>query len=194
MYIVDSGVSEEQLESIVAKYTQLIADQGGSVMAAGQWDKRRLAYDVQGHGDGIFVLMFFEGTPEMAKELDRIFRISDDVFRHLITRVEPEHVDTSRIGQPAAEEAAPAPPAAQAAEAVEEVAVEEAPAAEEEAEAEAPAVEEAPATEETPVAEESAPEEIAQEAPEADEPEAAGEAVEEPAEESEAAPETEKEP
>lgn len=153
MYIVDSGLSDEQLESIVAKYTQLITDQGGTVRAAGRWDKRRLAYDVQGHGDGIFVLMFFDGTPEVAAELDRVFRISDDVFRHLITRVEPEHVDTSRIGQPTAEEVA-----AEAQQAA-------APAAQEAAE-DAPAVEEAPATEEAaPTAEETQPEQAAEEQP-----------------------------
>jgi small subunit ribosomal protein S6 len=215
MYIVDSGLSDEQMESIVAKYTQLITDQGGTVQAAGRWDKRRLAYDVQGHGDGIFVLMFFEGTPEVAAELDRVFRISDDVFRHLITRVEPEHVDASRIGQPVAEEAAPEAPAAapkeeaeakeeptaEAAEAAEEVVAEEAPVAEEvEAAAEeTPAVEEA-AAEETPAVDESEPEQAAEEAAPAEEPaaEAAEEAAEEPvAEQSEgaeeAAPESEKE-
>jgi ribosomal protein S6 len=207
MYIVDSGLSDEQLESIVTKYTQLIADQGGTVQAAGRWDKRRLAYDVQGHGDGIFVLMFFEGTPEVAKELDRVFRISDDVFRHLITRVEPEHVDTSRIGQAVAEEAAPevieAAPAAEEAEATEEVVAEEAPvaeaapAAEEAAAEETPAAEEAPA-EETPAVEEAAAEEApaAEEAAaEEAEPEPAAEeavAAEEP--EAEAAEETAEEP
>ena len=186
MYIVDSGTSEEDLESIVAKYSQLVTDQGGTVTAAGRWDKRRLAYDVKGHGDGIFVLMFFEGTPEAAKELDRVFRISDDVFRHLITRVEPEHVDTSRIGQPTAEEIAQE--AREAASAQSEAAAEEpaspvVEAAEAAAPAVAPVVEEAPAEEETPAAEEAA--QVTEEAPEAPEAEAAEEParVEEAAEE-----------
>ena len=100
MYIVDANLTDEQVDSIIAKYSSVIADQGGTVNAVGRWDKRRLAYEIQGRREGLYILMFFEAEPAVAKELDRIYRISDDVFRHLITRVEPQHVDTSRIEQP----------------------------------------------------------------------------------------------
>lgn len=179
MYIVDSATTDEQLESIVSKYSQIVTDMGGTVRAAGRWDKRRLAYDVMGHGDGIYVLMFFDGGPEIPKELDRVLRISDDAFRHLITRVELQHVDTSRIGLPAAEEAAPvaAAPVAEEAAAVEEAAPAEATAPAEDAapvEPVAPA-EEAAATPEAPVeqeavAAEEAPAEAAEESAPAQEP------------------------
>jgi small subunit ribosomal protein S6 len=129
MYIIDATLTDEQVDSIVAKYTKLIADQGGEVRAVGRWDKRRLAYDIQGRREGLYILMFFEAEAAVAKELDRVYRISDDVFRHLITRVELEHVDTSRIDhpQPTVEAAAPvAVEAEEAAEAAEEI-TEEAP-------------------------------------------------------------------
>lgn len=100
MYIIDANLTDEQVDSIIAKYSAVIADQGGTVNAVGRWDKRRLAYEIQGRREGLYILMFFEAEPAVAKELDRIYRISDDVFRHLITRVEPQHVDTSRIEQP----------------------------------------------------------------------------------------------
>ena len=100
MYIIDTTLTDEQVDSIIAKYTKLIADQGGEVRAVGRWDKRRLAYEIMGRREGLYILMFFEGEPAASKELDRIYRISDDVFRHLITRVELQHVDTSRIDHP----------------------------------------------------------------------------------------------
>jgi len=143
MYVIDATLTDEQVDSVIAKYTKLIADKGGEVQAVGRWDKRRLAYEVKGRREGIYILMFFTGDPAVAKELDRIFRISDDVFRHLITRVEPQHVDTSRIEHPqAAAEAGPEEPVAEVAEET-EAPVEE-PASE--APAEEPAAE---ATEET---------------------------------------------
>ncbi len=151
MYIVDANLTDEQVDSIIAKYSKVVTDQGGEMRAVGRWDKRRLAYEVMGRREGLYILMFFEAEAAVAKELDRIYRISDDVFRHLITRVEPQHVDTSRIEQPApaaeaVTEAAPEAPAeVQEAEAAEttEVPTEEAPASEEPT-AEA-AAEEAPA-------------------------------------------------
>jgi len=179
MYIVDSKLTDEQLEPIVAKYSQLITDQGGSVRAAGRWDKRRLAYDIMGHGEAIFVLMVFEAEPAAVKELDRVMRISDDVIRHLITRVEPEHVDISRIGQQPIEEAIAETveaPQAEAESAEEPVTAEEAveiaeaePTAEETASAETqeaePAAEEI-ATAETQEAEPAVEETAAAESPE----------------------------
>jgi len=161
MYVVDANLTDEQVDSIIAKYSSVIADQGGTVNAVGRWDKRRLAYEIQGRREGLYILMFFEAEPAVAKELDRIYRISDDVFRHLITRVEPQHVDTSRIVQPQ--------PVAEAEEA-EAVGEEEAVEAVEEGAEEAPAetVEEETAAE---VAVEAAEEDVEEKATEESEPE-----------------------
>lgn len=100
-YIVDPNLTDEQVEGIIAKYSGIIEEQGGKVTAAGKWDKRRLAYDIKRYKEGIYILMFFEGAPAVAKELHRVMRISDDVIRHIILRVEPKHVDTTRIEKPA---------------------------------------------------------------------------------------------
>ncbi len=136
MYIIDANLTDDQVDSIIAKYVKLVTDQGGEVRSVGRWDKRRLAYEIKGRREGQYILMFFEAEAEVSKELDRVYRISDDVFRHLITRVEPEHVDTSRIEhpQPVAEEAAETEATEEvAAEVAEEVA--EQPAQEQEEEA-----------------------------------------------------------
>lgn len=117
---MDSTLTAEQVESITAKFSQVITDQGGTVQAAGMWDRRRLAYEVKGRREGTYILMVFEGEPALAKELDRVMRISDEVLRHLITRVEPEHIDISRIGQPVGEDIEEEPEEEQAEEAPEE--------------------------------------------------------------------------
>ena len=184
MYIIDTMLADEQVDAIIGKYSKIIHDQGGEVKAVGRWDKRRLAYEIMGRREGLYILMFFEGEPAAANELDRIYRISDDVFRHLITRVELDHVDTSRIDHPlpTAAEVAPVEAPVEAAEGTEEVApvaeaAEETPeAAAEEVAAPAEAVEEAP-VEETPA---EAVEEVAvEETPAAEEVEAPAETTEE---------------
>lgn len=185
MYIIDISLTDEQVDSIIGKYSKIVADQGGEVKAVGRWDKRRLAYEVKGRREGLYILMFFEGEPAVAAELDRVYKISDDVFRHLITRVELDHVDTSRIDHPLpseapveapveAEEAVAETPEAPAEEAVAEDAPEAPAEAAEEAPAEEAAAEEAEAPAEVPAAEEAPAEEpAAEETPaEAEEPEA----------------------
>lgn len=88
MYIVDPELSEEQLTPIIEKYQKVVADNGGTVGETGKWEqgRRKLAYEVDGRREGMYVLMNFEANPDLPLELDRIFRISDDVFRHAIIR------------------------------------------------------------------------------------------------------------
>ena len=167
----------------------MVTDQGGELRAAGKWDKRRLAYEISGRREGIYILMYFNGEPAVAAELDRLFRITDEVFRHIIVRVEPEHIDTSRIDHP---QPSAAPVAEVPAEAVETPA--------DEAAAEEPSVEPAEELTEEPsvepaeeAVEEPAEETVAEEAEAPAEPEPVEEAVsEEPAVE-EAPQETEAE-
>ena len=88
MYIVDAEVTEEQLDPIMEKYKKVVTDMGGVVGETGKWEqgRRRLLYEVDGRREGMYVLMNFESNAEVPLELDRIFRISDDAFRHIIVR------------------------------------------------------------------------------------------------------------
>ena len=88
MYIVDAELADEQLTPIVEKYQKVITDNGGVVGETGKWEqgRRRLTYEIDGRREGLYVLMNFEANADVPLELDRIFKISDDVFRHLIVR------------------------------------------------------------------------------------------------------------
>lgn len=90
MYIVDADLPEEQIAAIIEKYKKVVNDNGGAAGEAGKWEqgRRKLAYEVAKHREGFYILMQFESGTEAPRELDRIFRISDDVFRHLIVRRE----------------------------------------------------------------------------------------------------------
>ncbi len=90
MYIVDPDVSEEALEAIIARFNTVITDGKGEVLESGLWDRgrRQLAYPINRKREGIYVLMQYVAEPEVPKELDRLFRISDDIMRHLIVRTD----------------------------------------------------------------------------------------------------------
>src|ERR1051326_4474997 len=88
MYIVDAELNEEQLQPVIEKYQKVVTDNGGTVGETGKWEqgRRRLAYEIDGRREGMYVLMNFESNADVHKNVDRIFRISDDVFRHMIVR------------------------------------------------------------------------------------------------------------
>ena len=88
MYIVDAELTDEQLDPIMEKYKKVVTDMGGVAGETGKFDmgRRRLAYEIAKRREGMYLLMNFEAGPEVPLELDRVFRISDDVFRHIIVR------------------------------------------------------------------------------------------------------------
>jgi len=192
MYILDSALDESGVQTAVETLEKFVADNGGEVVATREFAKRRLAYEIEGHTTGTYMILYFKSFGELVAELQLEMRLVDGVVRDIICVANPKAPFDPKP-EPTPEEIA----AAEAAEAAETTAldtetevvaelagelepsielapVEEAEVVEEASDevAEAPA-EEAPAVEEAPaeVAEapaEEAPAEVA-EAPAAEE-------------------------
>ena len=172
LMMVVPQTDDEGLSAILERVNSDIGERGGTVVRQERWGGlRRLAYPINNHNEGNYVLTYLELDPERASELEANLKVSENVLRHLLLRINaiPE-VKAAPVREPVAEEAAEAPVAEPAA-AAEEGAAEEAPA--EATEAAAPGAE--PVAE----AESKAPAAEAEAAPEAEaEPAATGEAPE----------------
>ncbi len=106
MFVLKPDLEEEQLNSLIERSSQVITTQGGTIDNVDRWGKRRLAYEVEGFHEGYYVIIRFQGGPAVASELDRTFRITDDVVRHVILRADnvapraPERRDEPRLPEP----------------------------------------------------------------------------------------------
>ena len=83
MYILNPALSEEQVAALVAKF-KTVVEANGTVSEIDEWGKRRLAYPINDLMEGYYVLMTFNAAAAVPAELDRIFRISEDVMRSMI--------------------------------------------------------------------------------------------------------------
>jgi small subunit ribosomal protein S6 len=92
MYIVDPDVADEDIDAVLAKYGKVVTDAGGVVSEAARWERGRrpLAYEINKKREGTYILMQFEAEIDVPKELDRIFRINDEILRHLILRTDED--------------------------------------------------------------------------------------------------------
>jgi len=84
MFIVNSTLTEEAINATVEKFQKLIGE-NGEVNKVEEIGKKRLAYPIMKMSEGYYVLIDFTSNPEFPKELDRIFNITDEVIRSLIT-------------------------------------------------------------------------------------------------------------
>lgn len=85
IFIVNSDLGEEAIKSTVEKIKTLVE---GSAALDGidEWGNRKLAYEVNKKNEGYFTLIEFTSDPEFPKELERIYRITDEVIKYLIIK------------------------------------------------------------------------------------------------------------
>lgn len=89
LFIVKPEFEEEQVDTIIEKYTNLIQTEGGEIVKVDKWGKRKLAYEIANkYREGIYTLIQFNSEPVVASELDRVMKISDEIMRHLISKIE----------------------------------------------------------------------------------------------------------
>ena len=90
VYIVDPDLGDERISAITAKYRGIVESGGGTLEKIDVWERRRLAYEIKGRTEGIYVVMQFRAKPPVEAELRRIFQISEDQIRFLIIRRDDE--------------------------------------------------------------------------------------------------------
>src|SRR5439155_1880756 len=101
---------EKRQEEIVKRTRELVQKSNGNWIHHDAWGRRRLAYEIDHKGEGIYHLLQFDAEPETLAELSRILRISDGVMRHLATR----RLEGSQTSAPPEPESVPAPAYAEA--------------------------------------------------------------------------------
>ena len=82
-YILNPALDEESIAALVAKF-KAVVEAGDSAAQVEEWGKRRLAYPINDLMEGYYVLMTFTALPGVPAELDRQFRINENVMRSLI--------------------------------------------------------------------------------------------------------------
>jgi small subunit ribosomal protein S6 len=84
LYIVAPQLTDAEVQTIADKYKTLVETHEGSVESAGKWEKRKLAYEIEGHKEGNYIMMHFEAPANLPAELNRQMRNNDEVIRHRI--------------------------------------------------------------------------------------------------------------
>ncbi|MFM8606255.1 MAG: 30S ribosomal protein S6 [Cyanobium sp.] len=86
MYILRPDIPEEEVESYVTKYRDLVIEAGGQVLDTQMRGKRRLAYPIARHREGIYVQLNHDGDGQQVAPLERAMRLSEDVIRYLTVK------------------------------------------------------------------------------------------------------------
>tara|TARA_B100000609_G_scaffold128740_2_gene102551 strand:- start:451 stop:882 length:432 start_codon:yes stop_codon:yes gene_type:complete len=86
MYILRPDIPEEEVESHLKKYSEILEKSGTEVLDSQMRGKRRLAYPIAKHKEGIYVQLSHKGTGQQVSTLERAMRLSEDVIRYLTVK------------------------------------------------------------------------------------------------------------
>ena len=86
MYILRPDIPEEEVESHLMKYRDMLLEIGADVLDNQMRGKRRLAYPIAKHKEGIYVQLSHNGNGQQVAVLERAMRLSEDVIRYLTVK------------------------------------------------------------------------------------------------------------
>ncbi len=87
MFILKPNVEEEQRNAIIEKFKNII-NEGGEIVSVDEWGIKKLAYEIQKLKEGYYVLINFNSGSDVLNELERNYRISDDVIRFIVINLD----------------------------------------------------------------------------------------------------------
>jgi small subunit ribosomal protein S6 len=88
MYILRPDLGDEQVEQTVSKYQNLLTEQGAQNLEVQNRGKRRLAYEINKHRDGIYIQFNYTGPASAIAIFERSMRLSEEVIRYLTIKQE----------------------------------------------------------------------------------------------------------
>jgi small subunit ribosomal protein S6 len=88
MLVIRPDVPEDRVQAVLDRSTRTITGASGQIVKVSPWGRRRLAYPIGAYREGSYYILVFEAPSEAVLELERGLNITEEVMRHLVTRVE----------------------------------------------------------------------------------------------------------
>lgn len=88
MLVIRPDVAEDRVQAVLDRATRSITGGSGQIVKVSPWGRRRLAYPIGVHREASYHIVLFDAPSEAVLELERGLNITEEVLRHLVTRVE----------------------------------------------------------------------------------------------------------
>lgn len=90
VYIAAPNTSEDDLNKLNSQLEKVVTDLGGTIAKTDNWGRKKLAYKIGKHDEGIYIVLYIEGNGSEIAEVERRLRVNDLVIRHLTVRTDED--------------------------------------------------------------------------------------------------------
>ena len=85
--IINPNLETESTKALIEKFSNLI-NTDGNVVSVEELGKKKLAYEINKNKEGYYVVFKFEANPNLISELERVYRITDEVIKFIDVKEE----------------------------------------------------------------------------------------------------------
>ena len=88
MYILNASLSEDALKKALERITKTIEESGGEIHKIHEMGRKKLAYEIDGHKQGQYFLLYFSVNPTLLEEMWKEYHLNEDLIRYVTMRTE----------------------------------------------------------------------------------------------------------
>jgi small subunit ribosomal protein S6 len=88
MLVLRPDLADDRTQAVLDRTTRSVTGTGGQIVKVAPWGRRRLAYPIERYREGSDHIVLFDAPADAIVELERGLLITEEVLRHLVTRVE----------------------------------------------------------------------------------------------------------
>ncbi|MBL8203108.1 MAG: 30S ribosomal protein S6 [Blastocatellia bacterium] len=90
VYIVVPNTTDDDLAKLNSQLEKVVADLGGKIVKTDLWGRKKLAYKIGKYEEGVYVVLYIEGSGKEIAEVERRLRVNDAVIRHMTVRTDED--------------------------------------------------------------------------------------------------------
>ncbi|MEE9316580.1 MAG: 30S ribosomal protein S6 [bacterium] len=97
IFVCPPDLPTEELEELARKFEKIITQGQGKVISCNKLGRRKLGYEIKGYKEGFMYCLNFNSPPTLIAELEKSYRVTDKVIRHLIVKVDKKKLKEEKV-------------------------------------------------------------------------------------------------
>jgi small subunit ribosomal protein S6 len=85
-FVINPVLEEDQVKEVKEAFEAFITEKNAEIEEVEEWGIKRLAYEIDGKNSGYFVNAYFHASGDIVSELERYFKLQENVIRHLLLK------------------------------------------------------------------------------------------------------------
>ena len=86
--IINPNIKEDEMKELIENLKKVITDNKGIITNVENLGKKKLAYEIKKNKEGYYIVLKFEANPEVVTELERLYRIKDEIIKFITIKEE----------------------------------------------------------------------------------------------------------